>query len=375
MRVVYLGAGTSIHTIRWVRAIALRGHEVHFVTQHPLREPLPEAASVTRLRVEGPLGYLLNASMVRRIVRRLRPDVVHVDYATGYGTLSRLSRHSVPAVLTVLGSDVHDFALRGRWHRALVAGNLRSAQAITSASRTMAAAVLDLVPRARVVVVPFGVDTAIFRPPASDARTGNVVGTVKGLHPVYGIDILLRAFALLVQEPGAPPARLVIAGDGIARADLEGLAEQLGIRAHATFLGDVPHGDVPALLGTLSVYVALSRRESFGVAVAEASACGVPVVVSRVGGLPEVVQDGTTGLVVPPEDPESAAVALRALLADPSRARAMGRAGRDFVRNAFEWDSCVDRMIAVYAEIRRSGGASAAARGVAATSPGISIQA
>lgn len=375
MRIVYLGAGTSIHTIRWVRAIASRGHEVYFVTQHPLREPLPEAATVTRLPVGGPFGYLLNAWTLRRAVRRLKPDVVHVDYATGYGTLSRLSRHSVPTVLTVLGSDVHDFAARGRWARALVAGNLRGAQAITSASRAMAKAVLDLAPMARVIVVPFGVDTATFRPPAPDARTGSVVGTVKGLSPVYGIDILLRAFALLVQERDIPPARLVIAGGGPALADLEALADRLGIRHRVAFLGDVPHADVPALLGTFSLYVALSRRESFGVAVAEASACGLPVVVSRVGGLPEVVLDGTTGLIVPPENPEAAAAAIRSLLADAARARAMGHAGRAFVRTAFEWDSCVDRMIAVYAGIGPvDGGSAPAARGVAAPSPGISIQ-
>jgi len=83
------------------------------------------------------------------------------------------------------------------------------------------------------------------------------------------------------------------------------------------------------VLSTFTVYAALSRRESFGVAVAEASACAIPVVATRVGGLPEVVRDGVTGILVPPEDPRAAADAIARLLADSEVRSAMGVAGRE----------------------------------------------
>jgi glycosyltransferase involved in cell wall biosynthesis len=230
--------------------------------------------------------------------------------------------------------------------------NLRAAAVVTSASEAMARVVRSLDPAARVVVVPFGVDTGKFRPPAgSGPRPERIVGTVKGLDPVYGIDLLLHAFAALRgARDSAPPTRLVIAGEGTARAALQTLARSLGLEGLVEFLGDVAHARVPALLGSFSVYVALSRRESFGVGVAEASACGVPVVVSDVGGLPEVVEAGVTGEIVPTEDPAAAAGAIRRLLEDPVRASAMGRAGRERIQRRFEWSACVDRMLAVYAD-------------------------
>jgi glycosyltransferase involved in cell wall biosynthesis len=303
---------------------------------------------VETLPFSGPLGYLLNVGAFRRLARRVRPDVVHVNYATGYGTLARLAAVRVPVVLTVFGSDVMDFPRGGRWHRALVIGNLRIARVITSASRAMADVVRALLPDADVAVVPFGVDTSKFRPIAqSSSADVPVVGTVKGLDPVYGIDVLLRAFSLLPRA-GNKSVKLVIAGSGGALADLRALSDELGITDDVTFLGDVPHDQVPQVLNTFTVYAALSRREGFGVSAAEASACGIPIVVTGVGGLPETVQDGITGFLVPPEDPRAAADAIGRLLADPQERSAMGLAGRDFVRKTFEWDTCVDTMLDVY---------------------------
>ena len=97
------------------------------------------------LPFSGSLGYLLNVAAFRRLALRVEPDVVHVNYATGYGTLARLAAVSAPVVLTVFGSDVLDFPRSGRWHRELLVGNLRSARVITSASRAMAAIVLAVV--------------------------------------------------------------------------------------------------------------------------------------------------------------------------------------------------------------------------------------
>jgi glycosyltransferase involved in cell wall biosynthesis len=348
VRILCLGSGRSIHVVRWVRAIASRGHDVYFATQAKLREPIPECAGVEILPKSGVLGYLLNVRAFRRLTERLRPDVIHVHYATGYGMLARLAAGSAPIVLTVYGSDVLDFPQLGRWQRALLIKNLRNARVITSASRTMADVVSELLPAANVVVVPFGVDTSKFRPrlQTSSAETP-VVGTVKAMDPVYGIDTLLRAFSQLPGR-GVQRMKLVIGGCGPALSDLRSLSDELGIAGDVTFLGDIPHDEVPRVLSTFTIYAALSRSESFGVAVIEASACGIPVVATRIGGLSEVVREGVTGLLVPPEDSRSAADAIARLLGDPRERSAMGVAGRDFVRKTYEWDSCVDAMLEVY---------------------------
>ena len=339
-----IAAANSVHTVFWANAFVERGHAVHLVSQHPPLPTLADTVQVHRLPHGRGLGYLLNRGRLARLVHRVRPDVVNVHYASGYGSLVRGVK-GVPVALNVWGSDVFEFPDRSTWHRAWLLGNLKAARTIISTSEAMAQRVRSLLPDASpITVVPFGVDTSVFIPPASRKGQDVVVGTVKTLAPTYGIDRLMRAFARL---PAAPDRRLRIVGNGPQRDALMRLATELGIAERTDLVGAVPHAQVPDELHRLTVYVALSRAESFGVAVIEASACGLPVVVSDAGGLPEVVRDGVTGFVVPEGDPVVAARRVEQLLADPEAGARMGAAGRAFVVEHFERLRCVDRMIAV----------------------------
>jgi glycosyltransferase involved in cell wall biosynthesis len=114
------------------------------------------------------------------------------------------------------------------------------------------------------------------------------------------------------------------------------------------FIGRLPNSDVAALLSGLDVLAMPSRREEWGVAAAEASASGLAVVATRVGGIPEIVADGETGLLVPPEDPAALAKALERLIADPGLRSRLGRAGRRRIEELFRWERCVDRMELIY---------------------------
>src|SRR5262249_6545171 len=162
---------------------------------------------------------------------------------------------------------------------------LLRADAVGSTSKAMADRVNLLVGsrlRNGVTVIPFGVDTEVFTPANPDQegeREQLVVGTVKSLLPAYGIDILLGAFRLLREDLSRASPRvwerlcLRIAGDGPLRADLEAMARRFDIAERVAFLGRVEHNIVPDELRRLDVFVAPSRHESFGVAVAEASSC------------------------------------------------------------------------------------------------------
>jgi glycosyltransferase involved in cell wall biosynthesis len=203
-------------------------------------------------------------------------------------------------------------------------------------------------------ITPFGIDIKRFKPMAGLRSPDTLtIGTVKKLESKYGIDILLRAFAALRDriERDLPSLRLLIVGGGPDEAQLRDLATELGVGDEAIFASAVPHAEVPSHLNRLDVYVALSRSESFGVAVLEASACGLPVVVSDAGGLPEVVQDGITGFVVEREDPAAAADTLQKLLTNADLRQRMGRAGRQHVIKNYEWSASVDHMEEVYAKV------------------------
>lgn len=353
-----VAAASSVHVLRWANAFAARGIEVHLATQHAPVEGFDARVMLHRLPHLGGLGYLLNRPALARLIKRLAPDAVNAHYASGYGTLATVAM-APPLVLNVWGSDVYEFPDAGPAHRALLRRNLRAADAVVSTSAVMARRTALVCPGlGPIAEVPFGVDLDRFRP-AHAPPAGLIIGTVKALAPKYGIDTLLRAFALLAQRRPDLGARLRIVGGGPDARALKGLAAELGIAPAVDFTGAVPHVRVPEELRAMHVYAALSRThsESFGVAVIEASACALPVVVADVGGLPEVVEEAVTGFVIPPEDPAAAADALERLAAVPELRRRMGDAGRARVRAHYAWEMCVDRMLEVIAraiEAKRS---------------------
>lgn len=351
MRVALLAPGSSVHTVRWATGLADRGLDVHLITAHPWTGEPEARVAVHRLPFPAPWAYGLACPATRSVLRRVDPDVLNTHYATGYGLLGRCSGF-VPNVLSVWGSDVYEFPYRSPVHRRLLRANLAAATVIGSTSECMARQVRRIHGHPSIRVTPFGVDVDVFRPvPGARPGRGLVVGTVKTLSGKYGIDTLISAFARVAADSAVTPGlTLEIAGDGPDRGALQALCHRLGVAGRVRFLGSVPHHEVPSVLRRMDIFVALSRcdSESFGVAVVEASSCGLPVVVSDAEGLSEVVVDGTTGLVVPRDNPEIAARALHALVASPDLRRRLGDAGRSRVLERYSWERSLDCMIDAY---------------------------
>lgn len=191
-----------------------------------------------------------------------------------------------------------------------------------------------IAPAAKVVLLPNGIDLDRFggddngRPGA--AGNPPVVGATGRLRPQKGFDILLRAFADLHRS--RPGISLEIAGDGPEREPLASLARELGIAPVVRFLGAVPPDSMPATLRRWTLFVLPSRYEAFGLAALEAMAMGVPVIGARVEGLAQWIDDGVTGRLVPPGDPEAIARTAMALLDRPEEASALAARGRAWVR-------------------------------------------
>lgn len=199
-------------------------------------------------------------------------------------------------------------------------------------------------PGERLRVIPNGVTVRRTEPRAQSGPV--VIGTAAVLERRKGIDVLLGACARIGGD-----YRLEIFGDGSLRADLE--AEARAERIPARFHGHVP--DAPSRLGELDVFVLPARAENLPMAILEAMAWAVPVVATRVGGVPELVVDGGTGLLVRPDDREQLGSALETLVADPGLRYSLGRAGAQ--RVAAEFDSAVvaARMVALYEELLGAG--------------------
>lgn len=297
------------------------------------------------------------------LVRRERIDVLHCH---GYGStdLERIAGHRTgrPVVIHEHMIDAAVPSVQRAADRALAPW--------TSRAIAVSGAVAEFlehgrsVPREKIAVVPNGIPEESFASaPECQQRELRaqlglpegrpIVGTVGRLHPVKGHDDFLRAAQKVAAR--VPGALFAVVGDGALLPELERAARGAGLGSRVRFLGY--QADVAPIIGLFDVLVVASRSEGFSLTAAEAMAQGKPVVATRVGGIPEVVRDGETGLLAPASDPAALADAIIALLSDPARARALGQRGLEVCRERFSVAATVRSFCEIYADLLSAPGA------------------
>lgn len=294
-------------------------------------------------------SYILALSKLKSVIKAFKPDILHAHYASSYGLLGALSGFH-PYVLSVWGSDVYDFPTKSFIHRAILTYNFRKADMIMSTSKAMANEARKYTNK-EILVTPFGIDINFFKPKPVNSlfeKDDIVIGTIKTLEDIYGIDYLIRAFSLLVKANPTLPLKLLVVGDGSRKAYLESLTSELGLNDKTVFTGRIPYEKLPEYHNLITIFGALSLSESFGVAVLESSGCSKPVVVSDVGGLPEVVQNDKTGFIVPARNEKAAYEALEKLVLNNEVRIKMGMEGRGFVEKNYNWENNVQLIIGAY---------------------------
>jgi glycosyltransferase involved in cell wall biosynthesis len=259
--------------------------------------------------------------------------------------------HVVPLVTTFHTSHFLVRARRRAW-RPLLAWMVRAGDRSLAASRELAAVAESLAPGVRVEALANGVDTELFRRIAPSLRPGprRRILVPRRLFPKNGVEYLVRAMPYISARLDA---EAVVVGDGPERERLEALARELGVQDRTLFLGARPHHEMPGLLSAGDVAVFPSLMEATSVAALEAMACELPVAASRVGGLPEIVDD-EVGALFEPGDPEALAAAVTRLLADPDLAE-RGRRARERVVARWSNDRLVERHLEIYRELVERG--------------------
>lgn len=357
MKIVLLAGADSIHTVQWVNRLASIGHEVFLISQHTSSNLISKDVKLHILKNRGILGYFLMVPKVRKLISNINPDIINAHYASGYGTTARLINFH-PYVLSVWGSDVFIFPNKSFLHKLLIRNNILSADLVASTSHAMADQVFKIVPELKnISITPFGVNIEEFKTHENDGLNNQstlTIGTIKSMNFIYGIDILLEAFSILIGllknniEFANLDLKLRLVGEGEHLDQFKQLALKLGIQNSVDFTGPIRHSDVPKELSKFDVFVALSRSESFGVAVIEAGAAGKPVVVTDVGGLPEVVIANKTGIIVKNNNPLDAAKAIEKLLINYELRKFMGTNAQKYISNTYSWDICLNKMIVSY---------------------------
>ena len=350
-RILLLADINSAHLKKWAKVLHEGGHKLGIFSLSKAIDNWYEDLDIEllsnsgfdqdtfRASNTGKVVYFKKRNELKQAIKMFNPDFLHAHYASSYGLLGALSKFH-PYFISVWGSDILLFP-SNPINRKIIRNNFKKADKIIVSSKILFER-SSAFTKKNIDIIPFGIDTDHFKPLAIERSDKIVIGTVKSLEKVYGIDILINAFAKVKKE--IPQSELQIIGTGSERENLQKQVLELGIGKDIVFRDNVSQNELPAIYNQFDIAVFLSRSESFGVSVLEASACEIPVIATATGGLLEVVDHNSTGLHVNPEDINDAAEKILSLIHNEKMRVEMGKAGRQKVIKEY---SLVDTKSAI----------------------------
>ena len=346
------GQNQVLITVLGMRAM---GHRAMLVA-HPageLRQRAKEGLELVPLTPKTEMD-LSAAWRLSRAIKRLQPDIIHAHDPHGVAMAAlALSMSTQLAKPPLVAARRVDFHLRGN---ALSRWKYRQVDCFICASEAVRKMLIaDGVPAARAVTVHEGIDLGhVDAAPPADLHAdlwlphnSPIVGNVAALVPHKGQRHLIEAAAMVIQK--VPDARFVIAGEGELRLSLERQIKEHHLEKHVFLAGFRP--DILSVHKAFDIFVMSSVTEGLGTSLLDAMACGKPIVATTAGGMPEVVADGRTGILVPPRDHGALADAIIRLLTDQTLRAEMGAAGLARVRTKFSAERMVQDTLDVYRRV------------------------
>jgi glycosyltransferase involved in cell wall biosynthesis len=341
VKICYLANAASIHTQRWVRYFADNGHEVHLISRKSLQaNDIKNLNSyrLTSFRCPILLRYPYDTIKVRKMIKEIKPDVLHVHYAVGYGLMGALSGFH-PFILSVWGSDVLVAPKQSKIYKLTVELAIRRADVIHCDADHIVAPLIKLGANPeKIKLIYFGVDTQKFMPIQGKEKLRRELGifdsptviSSRSLEPIYDIETLINSIPLVLKE--IPEAKFLIVGEGSQEPKLKEKAKSLGISQSVKFTGRIPNDELPKYLNSADIYVSTSLSDAgLASSTAEAMACGLPVVITDFGDNRKWVEDGENGFLVPLRNPEALASRILALLSDKEKRIKFGQINRQTI--------------------------------------------
>ncbi|MBL7921767.1 MAG: glycosyltransferase family 4 protein [Bacteroidia bacterium] len=360
MKVLLLSDTYSEHTEKWALGLANSGIKVGLFSFNKASyswyvhdnitvffEPDNKINADTTLTK---IAYIKYVAILKKIIRHFEPDILHAHYATSYGFVGALTGFH-PFVISSWGSDVMKFPNKNFVAKSILKFNFKKANLLCATSFTIEEYIHQVIDKP-VSVIPFGINIDEFKPKKVKSLFNDndiVLGSIKPLEGLYNIDILIKSYAKLSLK--FDNLKLLIIGEGTEDKNLKELCKELGIFEKVTFTGRVAFKEISNYYNMLDVLVNISEYESFGVSVVEAMACEVPVIVSNVGGLKEVVKDESVGLKVNIGDVDDTARAIERLITDKELYERVAVNGRKHVIEKYNWKNNLQQMINEYSKL------------------------
>ncbi len=361
MKIFLLSDANSIHTLRWVKSLSSRNCKIKlFSLFKPNNVSIKQydklnikvisldlSSQIKNLREPniGKIRYLQAIPLLKKTIKNFNPDILHAHYSSSYGILAFLVGFK-PFVLSVWGSDISYFPYKNIFNKWITSLVIKNATKICSTSHAMKNIIQNEYKRFDVNVISFGVDTNIFKPTKNKSKIFNV-GTIKSIESHNGIDCIIDAANIVINEY-KKNIDFTIVGEGSLKRKMEEKTKKINLENKIKFTGYISHEKLPKYFNDLSIFLAPSERESFGVSVLEAASCEIPAITSNIGGLKEVNSNNETGIIIDSINPEKLAKAIVFLHSNKDLRLKLGKNARRRVLKNYDWEHSVDVMMGVY---------------------------
>ncbi len=326
---------------------------------------LPNLKNSMLARIQLPFFVMAEILFCVNLANKLNIDIIHAQWSLPQGLTGIICKYifKIPCITTLHGSDIYGLKYPGlKWLNAKVIRHSDVCTANSSATARMAERISG---RRNIVVVPMGVNPYFL----GQARTRDV----KRLEPAAGEKrilyvgrlIELKGVNYLIQAlPGVlekfPETKLILVGSGPMKNDLVALSNRLNLDSKVVYIDKVPQEKLSEIYSSASLFVLPSivnnqgETEGLGVVLLEAMACGLPVIGSNVGGIPDIIKDGETGLLARQKEPESLTEKITMLFSDKNLRRRLVENGYRIVKENFLWDTIAEKFIGLYRDTLRN---------------------
>ncbi len=360
MKICFLAGANSIHSYRWIKYFADKGHEICWISLVPLTAG--EAIQNIRFHEISQfpvkiLSIFKGIIQARKLIKKIKPDILHAHYAGIYGLIGALSRFQ-PFIVTAWGSDIL-MAGKAKIKKPFVKHVLKKADLITCDAEHMREAIRKLgTDLEKINIIYFGIDTQVFTPGVKDKDlikkldvfNSPVIISLRNLEPIYDIETLIRSIPLVLGT--ISDAKFVIVGTGSRKKIIQKLSRSLSISDKIRFVGKIPNEEICRYLRTADIYVSTSLSDGgIAASTAEAMACGLPVVITDSGENKKWVKDGAGGFLIPIKSHKILAEKIIYLLKNSDFRMRCGEINRKVIEKRNNYYIEMEKMDKIYREM------------------------
>ncbi len=369
MRICFLAHGQSTHTYKWLKYFAGKGHQIHLisfdgyrfgaienVTVHTIPPSFPDNIKILSYVVNGWLGPFINAFKIRRLVRRINPDILHAHNLSNYGSTGYLLHFPI-FVVTAWGSDILVEPKKSLYSRIMVKLILNSAKLITGDSNAVRYECLKYCNQPeKAKVILWGVDLSTFHEMEDHCRekrekTKITIISTRNFRPVYNIDIIIESIPYVTAK--YPDVKYVLKNSNPEQvAKFQQIARSLNVTEFVDFVCRYfEFHEFPEFLYGADIFISIPSSDSSSTLLLEAMACGLPVIVSDIPANHEWIIDGWNGLIVPVRNPEKLADAILHLIENPDLMQLFGKRNAQIIRDRTDREKHMAYMEDLYKQL------------------------